>query len=334
MSDHWFWLFIAGTLLLWLGSLLAMRSLTRTRLLRSFAAEASPEEEIPLPFQNPRPEDRQALEVIRRYRRRYLLKLQPDTGFSLKLLNAQALELIQEIARVYHPEDDSPELHASLAELLNLQTRIGLRLQALLETMPFRALKDVELQTILFYHKLYKQVANHPAYVFMKRHHLDKAARWAVMLKNIANPWYWGGRAAYASSKEMLARIFLARMCTIVGVEAIRVYSGRSPGAEHWRKYDLAVQEMLYLSGQNGIAAAEALKFVLRFVLASRELPEQAKVLLAERICRERMEQPADFNTLTPAEQQQVRGWLKNFILEVTPPAARKSRLQELRQRL
>ncbi len=83
------------------------------------------------------------------YRRRYLLKLWPDTEFSLKVVTGLSLELIQEIAEVYHPEDERPELHASLSELISLQTRISVRLQTLLETLPLRAIKDVELLTIL-----------------------------------------------------------------------------------------------------------------------------------------------------------------------------------------
>jgi hypothetical protein len=334
MPEHWFWLILAVAVLLWLGSLLAVRHWTRKKILRSFDSEILQGEDIPLPFTDPRPEDRQALDVVRSFRRRYLLKLWPDTEFSLKVVTGLSLELIQEIAGVYHPEDERPELHASLSELISLQTRVSVRLQALLETLPLRAIKDVELQTILFYHNVYKQFTCHPAYLFMRRHHLDKIARYAWMLKNIASPWYWGYRAAYAGGKEMLTRFFLSRMSTIVGVEAIRLFSGRAPGAEQWRKYDLAIQEMLHLAAANGASEPEALKFVLGLVLTSRELPEQVKLLLADRICKMRVETPADFCSLTPAERGQVRRWLKQFIVKVMPPAAQKPRLQELRQRL
>ncbi len=334
MLEHWFWLILAVSVLLWLGSLLAVRQWTRKKILRSFAPETLEGEDIPLPFTDLQPEDKQALEVIRAFRRRCLLKLWPDTAFSLKVLTGLSLELIHEIARAYYPEDEQPELHASLSELLSLQTRISVRLQALLETLPLRAIKDVELETILFYHKIYQQFTSHPAYMFMKRHHLDRVARYAWMLKNIASPWYWGYRAAYAGGKEMLARFFLARMSTIVGVEAIRLYSGRAPGAEQWRKYDLAIQEMLHLAAANGASEPEALKFVLGLVLTSRELPEQVKLFLTDRICKNQVGAPADFCSLTPAERGQVRRWLKQFIVKVMPPAAQKPRLQELRQRL
>jgi hypothetical protein len=334
MPDYWFWLFLAVAVLLWLGSLLAVRHWTRKKILASLEAETLEGEDIPLPFTDPRPEDKQALEVVRTFRRRCLLKLWPDTEFSLKIVMGLALDLIQQIAGVYHPDDERPELHASLSELLNLQTRISVRLQALLETLPLRAIKDVELETILFYHKIYQQFVSHPAYMFLKRHHLDRIARYAWMVKNIASPWYWGYRAAYAGGKEMLARFFLSRMSTIVGVEAIRLYSGRAPGAEQWRKYDLAVQEILFMTAANGASEAEAQRFLLRLILKSRELPEPAKLLLIDRISRCKADKPAEFDRLTRTERGQVRRWLKQFIVKAVPPAVQKIRLQELRQRL
>lgn len=334
MPEHWIWLLVALAVLLWLGSLLAVRHWTRIKILRRFDPEILAGEDIPLPFTDFRPEDKQALGVVRTFRRRCLLKLWPDTEFSLKAVMGLALELIQQIAGVYHPDDERPELHASLSELISLQTRISVRLQALLETLPLRAIKDVEIETILYYHNVYKQFTCHPAYMFMKSHHLDKIARWAWMVKNIASPWYWGYRAAYAGGKEMLARFFLARMATIVGVEAIRLYSGRAPGAEKWRKYDLAVQEIWYLTAVHAIPEAEAQRFLLGLILKSRELPEPAKLTLIDRIARCPADQPAEFGSLSAAERGQVRRWLKKFIVTIMPPALHKSQLHDLRQRL
>jgi hypothetical protein len=170
--------------------------------------------------------------------------------------------------------------------------------------------------------------------MFMKSHHLDKIARLAWMVKNIASPWYWGYRAAYAGGKEMLARFFLARMATIVGVEAIRLYSGRAPGAEKWRKYDLAVQEIWYLTAVHAIPEAEAQRFLLGLILKSRELPEPAKLTLIDRIARCPADQPAEFGSLSAAERGQVRRWLKKFIVTLMPPALHKPQLHDLRQRL
>ena len=334
MPEHYIWLLIITTALLWLSSLLVVRYWTRKKILAGFDPVALEGEDICLPFNDPRPEDKAAMDVVRAFRRRYLLKMWPDTEFSLKIIMNLALELIQQIAAVYHPEDERPELHASLSELISLQTRISVRLQAVLETLPLRTVKDVELETILFYHDIYQKLTLHPIYLFMKRHHLDKVTRYAWMLKNIASPWYWGYRAAYFGGKEMLSRFFLGRMSTIVGVEAIRLYSGRAPGAEQYRKYDLALQEMLYLAANNGVSETATQKFLLRLILKSRELPEPAKLALIDRLTRLTADAPAPLDSLTPAERTQVGRWLKHFIVKIMPPAAQKLRLQELRERL
>jgi len=186
MSKYYIWLFITVTVLLWLSSLLVVRYWTKKKIISRFDPKTLEGEDIPLPFTDPRPEDKEAMEVVRAFRRRYLLKLWPDTEFSLKVIMGLALDLVQQIAGVYYPEDERPELHASLSELINLQNRISVRLQALLETLPLRAIKDVELETILFYHNVYKKFISHPTYLFMKRHHLDRVARYAWLLKNIA----------------------------------------------------------------------------------------------------------------------------------------------------
>ncbi len=65
MPEHWFWLLLALAVLLWLGSLLAVRYWTKKKILRSFAPETLEGEDIPLPFTDPRPEDKQALDVVR-----------------------------------------------------------------------------------------------------------------------------------------------------------------------------------------------------------------------------------------------------------------------------
>jgi hypothetical protein len=334
MPKHYIWLLIIIGILLWFISLVAVRYWTRNKILSSFDPESLEEDDIKLPFTDRRPEDKEAMEVVRAFRRKYVLKLWPDTEISLKVVMGLALELVQQIAAVYYPDDERPELHASLSELVSLQNRISVRLQTLLETLPLRAVKDVDLETILFYHNFYKKFTSHPTYLFMKRHHLDKVARYAFMLKNIASPWYWGYRAAYYGGKEMVSRFFLGRMSTIVGVEAIRLYSGRAPGVEQWRKYELAIQEMMFLTAADGGSEAEAQRFLCRLILKSRELPEPAKLALIDHMTRIKAADPAEFDSLNGSERVQVRRWLRHFIVKLIPPKARKPRLQELRQRL
>ena len=227
LDNHWLLLGLGGLLLVWAGSLATLRYWTRRQLLKTLEQRGLDSEEINLTLPDPRPEDQTALELIRAARRRYLLNLWPGTELSFKIINEMSLRLVQEVAQVYYPEEERPELRASLSDLVALHNRVGTRLAAWLETFPMKPFKDLEIKTVLRYHELYQNLKNHPGYAFIKRHHLDKIARWGWSAYNYANPWHWGRRAAFHGGKEMAARLLLARMAVLVGEEAVFLYGRR-----------------------------------------------------------------------------------------------------------
>jgi len=227
LDNHWLLLGLGGLLLVWAGSLATLRYWTRRQLLKTLEQRGLDSEEINLTLPDPRPEDQTALELIRAARRRYLLNLWPGTELSFKIINEMSLRLVQEVAQVYYPEEERPELRASLSDLVALHNRVGTRLAAWLETFPMKPFKDLEIKTVLRYHELYQNLKNHPGYAFIKRHHLDKIARWSWSAYNYANPWHWGRRAAFHGGKEMAARLLLARLAVLVGEEAVFLYGRR-----------------------------------------------------------------------------------------------------------
>jgi hypothetical protein len=231
LAYHWVLLAGAALLALWGASLLAVRLWTRHQVIRELLRREEDPDAVKLALPDSRPEDHTAVAVIRTYRRRYLLKWLPGTVISFKAINDMSLELIREIARTYYPDEDRPELKASLAELVALHNRVGARLAAWLETMPMRPFKDVELGTVVRYHEMYQSLKNHWGYAFIKRHRLDTAARWGWTAVNYANPWYWGRKAAYHGGKEVTARLLMARIADLVGEEAVRLYGRHQPPA-------------------------------------------------------------------------------------------------------
>jgi hypothetical protein len=232
LESRWLYIISSALVVVWGISLLIMRLWTRHHVIKALMREAETAAGVCSGSPDPRPEYRAAQEIICNYRRRYLLKWWPGTVISFKAINEMSLDLIREIARVFYPEEDRPELKASLADLVALHTRVGTRLAAWLETVPMRPFKDVELGTLVRYHEMYQSVKSHWGYAFIKRHRLDKIARWGWTAFNYANPWHWGRKVAYHGGKEVAARLLMARIADLVGEEAMRIYGqekGRVP---------------------------------------------------------------------------------------------------------
>lgn len=222
MENPWIIPFLAGLAVLWIASLAAMRFWTRRQVLAAFLDRQGGGEIIRPTGE--RPEDQAALEIIRSHRRGYLFRRRPETAVSFEAIQAMSRKLLREIAGVYYPGEEHPELRASLADLLALHNRVGSRLAAWLETHPFRAFKEVELQTVFRYYDLYQNVRNHPVSRFIVRHGLHHLARWSWAAFNYDNPFYWGRRAAY----ELARRLLLARIAQLVGEEAMVLYGRRA----------------------------------------------------------------------------------------------------------
>ena len=331
--DYWWVWLLLGMAALWGTSLVIMRRWARQRLVAALVWEEIRPEELEIHLPDPRPEDQAALDLLRDYRQRYLLKLWPDTKFSFTVINDLSQTLVREIAGIYHPEEERPELKASLADLVNLYRRVGVRLAAWMETLPFRPLKDVELSTVLFLHDTYQKVKEHPVSLFLRRHHLYRVANWAWAAKNLVNPWYWGRRAAYTGSREVLARLFLAKVVTVVGEEAIRLYSRRSPNFRIVRRYQAGVQEMLNLAlRENEGLRGEAAAYILKFILKARGLEDQEKVALLKKLARPRL-QENDLENLESADKEAIKGWLKGLVKACWTGPEQQERWREVQER-
>lgn len=215
MENPWL---ILGIALLWVASLWAMWLWTRRRLLRALLSREA-DSDIPRPPE-PRPADEGARELIRLNRNRYLWSYRPETPLSFNAINDLSGQLIREIAGIYYPEEERPELKASLADLVALHNRVGGRLAAWLESAPVRPFKDVELQTVIRYYEMYQSLKDHPVSQFIRRHRLHRVASWGWAALNYNSPFYWGRRAAY----ELGRRLLLARIVTLVGEEAMLLY--------------------------------------------------------------------------------------------------------------
>ena len=328
----WIWI-LWGLAILWGISLVLVRLWTLKRLSTALHSEEATFAEPDISLPDPQPQDQEALRLLREYRRRYLLKLWPATRFSFREINDLSQTLVTEIARIYYPEEERPELKASLADLVALYRRVGVRLTAWLETAPFRPLRDMELTTVMLIHETYQKVVDNPVHQFLKRYHLYRAARWTWAAINIANPFYWGRRAAYKSSREFLARMFLAKVVTVVGEEAMRLYSRRSPNLHVFRRYRVGVQEMVNLAlSTNGSLPAEVVLGLMKSVLKARGLEDQEKVTLLRRLSQPQ-KRDTGLAELTPAEQKEVQEWLQGLVKTCWKGPERRNLLAQVQER-
>lgn len=323
---------MAAGLLLWGLSLVVAWALARRRVLKEWAREEHLALMPPPDLPEARPEDRQALEIITAYRRRFLTHPWPKTQLRLAVITETAQSLLKDIAKVYYPEEERPELKASLADLVGLMDRVGGRLQVWLTPLPFRPLKDVEVGTLLKVHNLYRQVRENPVYQFFKRHHLDTAARWLWTAKNLLNPWYWSRRAVYTGSRELFVRLFLAQIVSLMGEEAMRIYGRRHPPQALVGRLRLALQEVLHLTWQDGGVLPPIHRNLLRFLLTVRGLEERERLELAGLLAASRPPEPPDPAAWDPDERRRVAALLRDLTCRCLPPQERDACLARIRQ--
>ncbi len=311
MECSWWLEALGGIVLFWVLSLLVVWAASRRRLLKELARQEAAGSVAVDSFSEPRPEDAKAQEILGAYRRRLFLHPWPDTRLGFAAISAVAQQVLQEIARVYYPEEERPELKASLADLVGLVNRVGSRLHLWLNTLPMRPLKDLDIKTVLRCQELYQQAVCHPAYQFLKRHHLDKAARWLWTAKNLLNPWYWGRRAAYTGGREVVARLFLAQVVSLVGEEAIRIYSGRPAGGIRKRRLKLALQEMINLSWADGRLPLQVHLQMLRLFLQAKGLDDQERLGLIAQLAAARPADLPPLSSLEPADRHALAHTLR-----------------------
>jgi hypothetical protein len=138
-----------------------------------------------------------------------------------------AADLTRDIAAIYYPDTANPVLSASLADLLKLDERIVSRLTTKIQEFPLKAVKDVSIEKILAGKAFYDSKVKNKLEWIKKYKTLYSLGNHAWLAYNAINPWYWGRRLAYTSTREITFRYLLTWIVTIVGEEAMAVYGRR-----------------------------------------------------------------------------------------------------------
>jgi len=216
-EQHWISAFFLLATLVTLLVLLTVRWWLRRKWKRLLEAEYEDDADLDVlpPYDQ---KDQQALDLIRSFRSEVWQIPDSELLLSIEALSQRAVRIVASVAAAYHPETAVPQYEASLTELLQLVRRVSARLSRLGAVIPFKYLGNRKLSDYQRYYQLYRKINDHPVLQLLKRNpHLYRIARWALNLKNLANPLYWAGKEISRESYFYLLRWFYLAFTSQVG---------------------------------------------------------------------------------------------------------------------
>jgi len=281
-------------------------------LLDQVAAEKDFQQIDLIRVQNPTEQDNEAYALVERERQKVWKNLSLQTSIAPGLIWKMCYDLVARISAVYYPESDDPIYQVSLSDLLGLNDRVIRRIQEYLEQFPLNAIKDMKVQDILTYKNWFDKVSQNKAVQFAQQHkYLYTVGQYAWMAYNAINPWYWGQKALFEAGREGSFRYLLSVILTIVGEEAVMVYSKR-----RIRQKAVAIEkgiavEMINMAVADKVVSAEEYEVLLSFILNSNKLDDMVKVTLLKALLRKQaMKLPMELDALDEKER-------KRFLMEV-----------------
>ncbi len=211
-----------------------------------------------------------------------------QTSIAPKKVYELAVDLTRDIAALYHPEADDPIMQASISDLLQLNERIVTRLNIKLKEFPLNAVKDINIHKILKGKNLYDTKIKNKIEWLRKFEGFYKAGSRAWLSYNILNPWYWGRKIAYTSVKEITFRYLLTWIVTIVGEEAMTVYSQRDiTTSDAVYERDLAFA-MVSVARADKTISVEAYARVLDHIFNKARLSDAVRIDIARALTAKR----------------------------------------------
>lgn len=238
---------------------------------------------------NPTEQDLQAYELIESERQKVWQNLLTKTSIAPRKIYHLSFDLIREIAAIYHPDVENPEFQASVFDLLELNYRIIERVKEYLEEFPLNTIKDLNIQGILKYKGYYDRLSEVELVKFAKDHkYLYTIGKYAWMGYNALNPWYWGRKVVFTAGREGAFRYLLTVIITVVGEEAVLVYSKRNIKAKAVAVEKNIAFEMINMAVVDGVVSQEEYEVILNFILQNHRVDDQIKVTLLRALLRKR----------------------------------------------
>ncbi len=139
-------------------------------------------------------------------------------------LKKEGFQLIRDIAAVYYPSSNTPEMEVTIIELLHLNERISQKLRVLFD--PFKPLHQISVADIFSARDLFERTKSVMEMKGLKRGRRLAGRVWQGL--NVLRPQYWVGRLLYKGASEMIGRKLLVSAFRIIGAESIQVYRASS----------------------------------------------------------------------------------------------------------
>jgi hypothetical protein len=235
---------------------------------------------IPLfSLEDPTVLDEQAMSVVEEYRKKIWYKTSSTPVMKSDDLLHLVENLASDIALVYHPDISEPMYEASMVDILGLVGRVNSKIGSSSREFPLSLIAERKISDVIKMKDFYQTVKNHPALEFaMKNKAFFKVGKTVWSAFNASNPWYWGRKVAYHTSREAGLRYFYALIVSQVGEEAVRVYSGRSVRRVESKDDLVIATEMVNMALVGGEVTSKEYETVLGFILGSKKLVAKDKI--------------------------------------------------------
>ncbi len=283
IQTHWwsafFLLVTLTTVLALMGIAWWLRHRFRKMIEQKFQDETELDELPPLG-----PLDLEALDRIKQLRREVWDLPEAELQLSVESLNVLGARVVKFIAAVYHPDSPNPQFEAGLIDLLELARRVSARLARVSAIGPFRILGNRKISEYQRYYMVYQKINENPVVSFLKKNPLlFRMTRWAINLRNIANPLYWAGKELSRESYFMVLRWFYLTLVAQVGRESMRVFSGRRFQKEEDRDIVLVCYKLFAMVSHWGGPDTAEWALLVSYVTGHSVLEDETKVKVLSR---------------------------------------------------
>ncbi|MFP5214159.1 MAG: hypothetical protein ACLGPL_12360 [Acidobacteriota bacterium] len=290
LTEHWVSAFFFMLTLTTIVTTAVVKWWVKRRLRRLMEEEMREDEHELDALPSPGPNDYRALELIKSMRSEVWELPEAELQLNLEVINQRAVKVMRAIAEVYHPEAEVPQYEASLVESLHMIRRVSTRLTRLATTIPFKYLANRRLSDYQRYYQVYRKINENPVLQVLKRNPLIyKAARWAMNIKNLANPIYWAGRELSREGYFFMLRWFYISVINQVGREAMRLYSGRHFQTEEDRDIALVSYSLFALTKHWGGPSPAEWSMLVDFVTGHAAMENEAKVHILSRCSQDKL---------------------------------------------